>query len=80
MLERAARLGCVLRPHVKTAKTLQAATIQTLTLTLILTPTLTLTLTFINTRSKVVKGLLLIMLSAIFTSILVLVFNVQEST
>ena len=53
MLERAARLGCVLRPHVKTAKTLQAATIQTLThthtltfnLTLVLTPTLTLTLT-----------------------------------
>ena len=29
MLERASRLGCVLRPHVKTAKTLQAATIQT---------------------------------------------------
>ena len=29
MLERARRLGCVLRPHVKTAKTLQAATIQT---------------------------------------------------
>jgi D-serine deaminase-like pyridoxal phosphate-dependent protein len=29
MLDRASRLGCVLRPHVKTAKTLQAATIQT---------------------------------------------------
>ena len=29
MLERASRLGCVLRPHVKTAKTLQAAAIQT---------------------------------------------------
>ena len=29
MLERAARLGCVLRPHVKTAKTLEAAAIQT---------------------------------------------------
>ena len=29
MLERATRLGCVLRPHVKTAKTLEAATIQT---------------------------------------------------
>ena len=48
MLERAARLGCVLRPHVKTAKTLQAATIQThhnLTPTSNLTLTLTLTLT-----------------------------------
>ena len=29
MLDRASRLGCVLRPHVKTAKTLQAATMQT---------------------------------------------------